>query len=384
MAQQADPPDFAGQRPATPRTADLREELLGYLCGALDDMECRSVEMELADPQRGPTLRRDLEVLRLAIGPLTRDREVYRAPAGLADRTLAFVAAQDSRPRTVQDSPQPVARHPQRPAEQPSAGGPGRDAMPPPVQRRADPRVERPGRLLSRDADGPVAGGGAWLDRVVMAATALAACVLVAPLLLDWVQESRELRAKRNLQQVGLALHGYAESHRFYPTPPDVGPLSRAGLYAPTLVSEQRIVADDGALVCPDSALARRGGFRVPSLEQVEAAVGAPEFDRIVAEMGGDYGYTLGYRDPLGHLHPNLNRRRGHFPIMSDAPDDGAEQSGNHPDGIHHVLYEDGHVQTVRRNALHAVDHIFRNRLGLVAAGVDPEDAVIGQSRDQP
>jgi hypothetical protein len=367
MTEHADSRDVPAKRsggmPATDGRGS-REELVGYLCGALDDAESRSVELELADPQRGPPLRRDLDLLRLAIGPLTSDREVFRAPAGLADRTLAFVAAQSQTAK---------------------AGPAGADLRPTVDQRRPSARLERRGPALSPDASGPrPARSGAWLDRVVLGATALAACVLVAPLLLDWVQESRELRAKRNLQRVGLALQGYAESHRFYPTPPDAGPLSRAGLYAPTLVSEQRIVADDGALVCPDSALARRGGFRVPSLEEVQAAVGTPEFDRVVAEMGGDYGYTLGYRDTVGQLHPNLNRRRAHFPIMSDAPDDGAEQSGNHPDGIHHVLYEDGHVQTVRRNALHAVDHLFRNRLGLVAAGVDPEDAVIGQSRDRP
>ena len=348
------------------RTA--REELLGYLCGALDDAESRSVEMQLADPQRGPPLRRDLEVLRLAIRPLTGDREPFRAPPGLADRTLAFVAAQ---PREAVPPRESVPRR-------------ADESRPDILRPRPVTRADRQPSVFTPDAGGPRPVRVAWLDRVVMAATALAACVLVAPLMLDWVRESRELRSKRNLQQLGLALQGYAESHRFYPTPPDAGPLSRAGLFAPTLVSEQRIVADDGTLVCPDSALARRGGFRVPSLEEVQSAVSSPDFDRIVAEMGGDYGYTLGHRDAFGFLHPNLNRRRTHFPIMSDVPDDAAEQSRNHPDGIHHVLYEDGHVQTVRRNALHAVDHLFRNRFGVVAAGVDPEDAVIGQSRDQP
>ena len=326
----------------------MRDELLGYLCGALDDAEMRAVEQGLADPQLGPQLNRDLGTLRRAIAPLAWADEIA-PPAGLAERTLAFVAAHASRPPL----PTPL---PSRTIFAPRAG------------------VEQSGHRRS----------GAWLDRAVMAATALAACILVAPLVLDSIRESRELRAKRNLQNVGLALHGYADSHRFFPTPPDAGPLSRAGLYAPTLVSEQRIVADDGTLLCPDSALARRGDFRVPSLDELRAAVGTPRFEELVDTMGGDYGYTLGHRDAAGVLHPNMNRRRAHFPIMADKPDAGHEQSGNHPDGIHHVLYEDGHVQTVRRHALHAVDHLFRNRFGRVAAGVDPEDAVIGQSRDQP
>jgi len=327
----------------------VRDNLVGYVCGALDEEESRAVESGLADPQCGPQLSRDLGMLRRAVAPLACDHDVFAPPPGLAERTLAFIAAHQSR----------------QPLPTPSSGR----------------------TIFAPRGEAEVSGSrrsGAWLDKAVMAATALAACILVAPLLLDAIKESRELRAKRNLQNVGLALHGYAESHRFFPTPPETGPLSRAGLYAPTLVSEQRIVADDGTLLCPDSALARRGGFRVPSLEELRAAVGTPQFDEFVETMGGDYGYTLGHRDATGTLHPNFNRRRVHFPIMADAPDDDYEQSRNHPDGIHHVLYEDGHVQTVRRHALHAVDHLFRNRLGKVAAGVDPEDAVIGHSRDQP
>lgn len=332
----------------------LRDALIGYVCGALDEDESRAIEVGLADPQCGPQLSRDLGLLRRAVAPLAHDHDVFAPPAGLAERTLAFVAAHHSR-----------SHHARQPLPTPAAGR----------------------TIFAPRVDGELSGSrrsGAWLDKAVMAATALAACILVAPLLLDAIKESRELRAKRNLQNVGLALHGYAESHRFFPTPPEAGPLSRAGLYAPTLVSEQRIVADDGTLLCPDSALARRGSFRVPSLEELRSVVGTPQFDEFVETMGGDYGYTLGHRDTAGTLHPNVNRRRAHFPIMADKPDDDYEQSRNHPDGIHHVLYEDGHVQTVRRHALHAVDHLFRNRAGQVAAGTDPEDAVIGHSRDQP
>ena len=78
------------------------------------------------------------------------------------------------------------------------------------------------------------------------------------------------------------------------------------------------------------------------------------------------------------------NRRRAHHPVMADAPDDGGEQSSNHPDGLHHVLFEDGHVKRVGVKDLHGDDHLFRNHDGKVAAGVDDEDAVIGDSHHQP
>jgi hypothetical protein len=115
--------------------------------------------------------------------------------------------------------------------------------------------------------------GRRWLDRLIIGATAVAACVLVAPLLLEVIEESRQRRVDRNLQRLSTALQGYAESHGMYPTPPGSGPLSRAGLYAPTLVAEERIVANDGTLLVPDTALSRQESFRVPTLAELQAAL---------------------------------------------------------------------------------------------------------------
>jgi hypothetical protein len=326
----------------------MREQLVGYLFGALDDAESMQLEMALADPRTGLALRRDLDALRRAVKPLERDREPSLPPPGLAGRTLQFIAAQSA--------PRPAA--PVRPAPRP--------VMP-----------------AERERGG--AGPRAWLDRGIMAATALAACVLVAPLLLESITEARARRAERNLQRLSTGLQGFAESHRIYPSPPSAGPLSRAGIYAPTLVSEHRLVADDGTVLVPDTELARRGGFRVPSLEELEAAVGTPRFEEMVRTMGGDYGYTLGHRDAAGVLQPNRNQRRTHHPLMADAPDHSDEKSDNHPEGIHHVLFEDGRVQRLLSDGLHhRDDHLYRNHDGKVAAGKDAEDAVIGDSHDQP
>jgi hypothetical protein len=320
----------------------MRDELVGYLLNAIDEPEARKVEAALADAETGPALRRDLERLRGAVRPLDHDREPYSAPAGLATRTLAFVTSHAS------TGPLPTPR-----AFTPSLDEPA-----------TSPRV--------------------WLDRVIMAATALAACVLVGPLLLDAITESRARRAERNLQKTSLGLQGYAESHRVFPTPPDSGPLSRAGLFAPTLVSEERLVADDGTLLVPGTSLDRRGGFRIPSLQELEAAVGTPQFEDMVRTMAGDYGYTLGHRDASGSLQPNKNLRREHHPLVADAPDDCCQKSSNHPGGIHYILFEDGHVERTLQDDLHRDDHLYKNHAGQTAAGTDPEDAVIGDSHHQP
>ena len=331
----------------------MREDLVGHLLGALEPSESKAIEMALADPQSGPGLRNDLERLRLALKPLARDRDILPAPAGLAGRTMRFIVEQEAAAKAAADRTLPMPRG--LSAEDSPPGGQG-------------------DRASSR----------AWIDRVIVAATALAACVLVAPLLLDSIAQSRARRAERNLLKTSGALQGYADAHRVFPTPPSSGPLSRAGLYAPTLVSEQRLVADDGTLVCPDTALSKSGTFRVPTLEELNAAVGTPQFEEMVRTMGGDYGYTLGHRDASGTLQPNRDRRRAHHPLMADAPNEGGERSSNHPDGIHHVLFEDGHVMRVAPTDLHHDDHLFKNHDGKVAAGIDEEDAVIGDSEDQP
>ena len=270
----------------------MREDLVGHLLGALEPSESKTIEQALADPDRGSPLRHDLERLRLALQPLAGDRDVLPAPSGLAGRTMRFIVEQEAAARVEASRPLPTPR--------------GMSAE-----------------------DGLSRGRGArgWIDRVIMAASALAACVLVAPLLLDSIAQSRARRAERNLLKTSGALQGYADSHRVFPTPPNAGPLSRAGLYAPTLVSEQRLVADDGTLVCPDTPLSRSGTFRVPTLEELERAVGTPEFEEMVRTMGGDYGYTLGHRDASGELQPNRDRRRSHHPLMADAPNDGGERS---------------------------------------------------------
>jgi len=327
----------------------MREDLVGHLLGALEPSESKAIERALADPDRGSPLRHDLERLRLALQPLAGDRDVLPAPSGLAGRTMRFIVEQEAAARVEASRPLPTPRG----------------------------MTAEDGLSRGRSARG-------WIDRVIMAASALAACVLVAPLLLDSIAQSRARRAERNLIKTSGALQGYADSHRVFPTPPNAGPLSRAGLYAPTLVSEQRLVADDGTLVCPDTPLSRSGTFRVPTLEELERAVGTPEFEEMVRTMGGDYGYTLGHRNASGELQPNRDRRRSHHPLMADAPNDGGERSSNHPDGLHHVLFEDGRVKRLAPADLHTDDHLFKNHDGNIAAGVDEDDAVIGDSEDQP
>jgi hypothetical protein len=326
------------------------EELVGYCLGALEEGESRQVELALADPVRGPDLRRNLDLIRKAMRPLDRDRGPMAPPAGLAKRTVAFVASQTT-PATV--------------------------PMGPATTRLAPP---------SRDeTEWQGSSGRQWLDRMIIAASALAACVLVVPLLSDSIEDTRALQTQRNLQKLAVALHGYGEAHGRLPTPPSDGPLSRAGLYAPTLVSDHRLVADDGTVLVSDSALSKRGNFRIPSMDELRAAIGTPQLEKLVQDMGGDFGYTLGYRDANEVLQENRDLRRNNHPLMADAPNESGHRSDNHPKGLHHILFEDGRVERVQADDLHRDDdHLFRNHDGEHRAGKDVDDAVIGDSHHQP
>jgi hypothetical protein len=376
----------------------MRDDLVGYLIGALDAPDSHRVEALLADPQSGESLRRDLELLRRSMSPVVADREPLPAPAGLATRTLEMIAARKTSaphngPETsAQTAAQTAA--PGRPRAEP-ANDPFRGSFP--ADHRSRPQARghhgrhhrstvdgRPSTMTPERSAGHVSSPLAWLDKVILAATALAACILVIPGLSLLVDDARKTQTVRKLGRVGGTLQEYAASHRKYPSPPDAGPMSRGGLYAPTLVSEHRIVADDGMLLSPGSTLAVKGTHRIPTVEEVKSAVGTAEFDEMVGAMGGDFGYTLGHRDPMGRLVPIRPLHRGHHPIMADAPDSSCERSGNDPHGIHHILFEDGRVKTVPEAQLHGDDHLFRNHDGHTAAGKDAEDAVIGDSHHQP
>ena len=328
----------------TGRGCGMRENLIGYLLDSLDEHERVEIDVALKKQNPSRATEKELTHLQRALEPLRIDRDPIEAPTGLAERTIAA-----TRQLAGEQSSLPSAS----------------DAVIPATHQRA------------------------WIDRLILAAAAVAAVVLIVPLLRESIEDSRAIRAERNLQQVGRALHGYADTERMFPTPPGEGPLSRAGLYAPTLVSAHRLMPDDGLLVYPGSALDQAGNFRIPDRETVQKAIGGEGFERLIERMGGDYGYTLGHRDEAGILQPIRDQRRTHHPLMADAPDASGERSSNHPEGIHHILYEDGRVEKIdiagdNLGRLHRDDHLYRNHDGEIAAGKDEEDAVIGDSHHQP
>lgn len=352
----------------------MRDDLVGYCLGALDAPDAKRLENALADPAAGQALRRELDAVRRATLPLAADRDPLPAPPGLAARTILAAAkaraAGNATVTPIGDAARSASAEPRRPAHHGQRHRPPRDAAP-------------DLRPAERGGSGGETGMS-WIDTAILAATALAASILLMPAIASLVEQSRVTQSHRKLGRIGNALQGYASSHRRYPSPPDGGPLSRGGLYAPLLVSEHRLAADDGTFLAPGSALARSGTFRVPTMQELRASQELPSFDELVRSMGGDFGYTLGHRDPMGTLQPIRGLHRSHHPLMADAPDDSGERTDNHADRHHHLLWEDGRVGTLDESQLHVDDHLYRNHDGVTAAGKDEEDAVIGDSHHQP
>ncbi|HJT32002.1 MAG TPA: hypothetical protein VJ783_08095 [Pirellulales bacterium] len=310
----------------------MREHLLGYLLGALEPAEQEEIDARLSDDAG---LRYDLGRMREKLEVLgDDDRRPIEPPCGLAARTCNYVAAR-------------------------AAATSGRIGAP----------------ISGWSVQDLLVGGGIFI----------AACMLLFPAIANSRFQARMLGCQDNLRAIGVALTQYSDFHGgYFPLVPERGPLAAAGVYAPIL-SQFGYLDDPAVLVCPASALAESPeGFRVPTLDELREA-GPGRLVVIRRNMGGSYGYTFGYLVDgryLGHR----NQGRSDFALMADSPDDprgGASQ--NHGSCGQNVLFEDGHVEFLKRCWLpEGDDHIYVNHDGYVGAGLGPDDSVIGGSSARP
>ena len=127
-----------------------REQLLGFLLGALEEPEQESVEKQL---ERNPKLLQDLATVRESLQPLWVAQPDFDPPAGLAARTCEFVAS-----------------HPH----------PGAAASPEPAREEA-PTVVPSAKRIPVVADEGEPRSWSWLDMGVAAGIVAAMLVLVFP-----------------------------------------------------------------------------------------------------------------------------------------------------------------------------------------------------------
>lgn len=308
----------------------MRDQLLGYLIGALDSAERTEVEKRLSVD---PTLAHDLKVLRRSLAPLDCALEVHEPPGGLATRTCRLIA----------------------------------------LRRSALPLSE------------PLTSRGQWglVDFLVAAGIFVAATLLLFPALARSRQDARRLACQSNLKRVGEAIFQYSQLQRGYlPFVPEQGPLSVAGIYGPLLL-DHGFLDNPGVLLCPASA--RKEPIEIPKIGELELASG-DELRAMQARMGGDFGYLFPYVDNDGVYTGHRNLGRETLPIAADAPQrDGGAGSTIHGCNGQNVLFGDGRVVFLTTCwVCEQADHMFENALGHVGAGIGENDAVLGRSADRP
>jgi hypothetical protein len=149
---------------------------------------------------------------------------------------------------------------------------------------------------------------------------------------------------------------------------------------------ENGLLSQVNRVVCPDSNLAaKRNDFRIPKFRELESAPVNHVVD-LRPTMGGSYGYNLGYTRN-GEYFPTKNQYRDNFAIMSDAPSLNLAnlQTTNHGGRGQNVLFEGGGVKFLTTTiAPGTSDDIFINDDGQVAAGLNPNDSVLGASGTSP
>jgi len=329
-------------------------DLLGYLAGALEPDERRAIEESLAkDPslqQELRRVRRRLEVLKDAdFDGADRD---FQPPPGLADRTLAF-----------------VARH----AES-NAG----------THAELEPAGKRKWRgEAAREPLAPTTQPWRFVDVAVALAVCLAGAGLILPLLNVSRSNAQIATCANNLREVGLALTQYSEHQNgFFPRVAETGRLAAGGIYAPTLLAGGYIT-DPRSFICPGSQMADDPSLRIPTVAEIQAASG-DELAQLHRQMGGSYGYALGYRQ-AGVYRPTRNLYRETFALVADEPSEDFSSSPNHSRKGHNVLLEDGQVVFLKTCRLDgSTDDIFTNDDGKAAAGCHVNDAVVVRSDVSP
>jgi len=343
----------------------MREQLLGYVLGALEEDETRQLEDHLA---RDGRLRRELVLLRRSLRPLKALEREFPPPTRLAARTCALVAASWNGAKQGETEP----------LQQPALAAAGSQPA----------LVGAAAGLSAPEPDAAYDDHSSWgvPDVTVGLAIAAALMMLVIPAIHYSRFSSRITACQDNLRQLGEALVAYSGHHDdCFPTVPVSGRLSFAGMYAPTLLSNGYL-RDPRWVFCPGAPLADAEDRSVPTVDQIVTEPSREARLRLCRTAGGSYGYTFSYEED-GRCHPLRNLGREHFDLMSDAPTyyAGRYWSLNHDGRGFNVLFESRRVVFVDSTRPDGCqDEIFLNDDRRVALGRNADDSVICSSGTVP
>jgi len=295
------------------------ELLLDYALNQLAPTQRAEVERLVSTD---PTVAARLRVLTAALAPLAADRDPDAPPPGLALAALSHAA------------------------EYLVANGlfSARDGFPP------DSSTAEPNSQYREARWQPLVRS--WVNAGVIAAVVLLSLGLGLPAVQKARQSYQQSVCQNNLRELHAGLVGYSETHdgRF----PQAGTarVPTAGGFFDELARSGEPIAD-AARRCP----------LVPA-------------DALAAQVG--YAYSLGFRDPLGHLYGLRKPETAEdlTPIVGDLP------TSRHVGW--NVLHVGGAVQFTRSPLLATGDDLFHNEAGLTAAGLHRGDVCLGRPFDVP
>ncbi len=345
----------------------MREDLLGFLLGALEpDEERRIVEALLRDPD----LRAELERLRESLRPLQQSEEVFEPPADLVFKTMSGIPE-----RIVENEPFVGAETSVGDTGAGDAGATGEE--------------KQPKNAVSGLSPMPVPATSSpwrWMDAFATVAATTVLAGLVLPGILRERASSRSVACQEQLRTAGTALFEFlthSTDSRFPQLEVD-GPEAFAGRYA-TALAEAGLISFERPLWCPSLDIPVAWQHRpLPSHAELHQA--SPAHLAFLQEgAGGHYAYSLGVRDQGRYFAPRFESRP-YFAILADSPLDRFSGSGEAHEGRgFNILFEDGHVAfAAQPNAFDWGDHPFLNRSGEVEAGVDRNDAILAPSPMPP
>jgi prepilin-type processing-associated H-X9-DG protein len=320
----------------------MNQDLLGYLLNALEPNEKAEVERYL---ETSGEARERLAALRQKLQPLSYDAEAPAPPPELFFNTLRRIAEQRCcKPATIQ---------------------------------------------IPHGRAATTAGSWRRLDVLIAAAIVFIALLLV-PKSIMYVREAQIQReCAGNLGHLYQALMHYAgDHHGSLPAPEEKGPLAPAGVYAVKL-ADGGYLGTDARIYCPAN---RRSALPhdYPNPEALKAKFDTDEYRGWIKQIGGCYGYHLGYLDRGGRLHAIRQDDDPRTPIIADRPARfeesprwNAVNSPNHSSRGQNVLFLDGNVAFFRSRAI-GQDDIYLNHFLRQAAGRHARDAVIAPSEVPP
>lgn len=328
----------------------MREQLIRYLMGELDDEECRQVRLQLRE---NPALQQELQRLRECLA-VNRDGDEELGPVpsrNLAARTAQFISDSD--------------------------------------EYELEKAAAQAGTMTS--AGDPPAGVLGWslADLSVAFGVMMAVSMLVFPAIRDSREGTRRIVCADHMRQIGQLLQLRAANKGGYLPP--VQPGETAGVYAARLVEEAYVSPEDltPLLVCPAAPLAnevraKRMIIFIPNAQMIRNM--SPErLAHVTAQLSPFYAYRLPYQ-VNGDFQYIRDERSPYSPVLSDtAGDIGNSMSQNHGGSILQVLCQDGHVRVLNTYILPEMnDDLFHNNMGRVSVGLGPHDAVLAPSDTVP